>query len=264
MARQLRPYLPGVPFHVTARTQGGQSWFDEAMRGFICECIATVQKRSDAALLAFVVMPNHIHLVLHQGSQPLGRYMQPLLTRIAMAVRKKYDLVGHVFGRRYWSHACVTRDYLETCLSYVHYNPVKSQACALPAEYEWSSAACYVNGATPPFGIAVQPALHAHATSVFDVLASPNQCCELLRPRLSMEQVVTHALRELDFDVDIDLLRCMRGRVASAIRRVCIRRAIEAGYRNSQISRFLCISDSTVSKIAVGVRKNEILAGQAG
>ena len=252
MARQLRPYLPGAVFHITARTHSGQAWFDPATRDFICKCLSTVQRRLDTMVLAFVVMPNHLHIVARQGDEPLGRFMHPLLTRIAMTVRKKHDLVGHVFGRRYWSHPCITEDYLATCIAYVHHNPVKAELCAAARDYKWSSADCYAGG-HPPFDVIVEPVVTSMATSTtpppaFFTHQSPT------RPLLSMEHIVTAVIREFDLDIDVDVLRRMRGRIAASVRRVCIRRAVDAGYRNCQIARYLCIGESTVSHVAVQVR----------
>jgi REP element-mobilizing transposase RayT len=249
MARRLRPYFPGGVFHVTARTHGGHPWFDEAMRDFVCDCLATVQRRVDARLFAFTIMPNHLHLVLQQGDHPLGRFMQPLLTRVAMAVRKKYDLIGHVFGTRYWSHPCVTQDYLEACIGYVHRNPVKAGLCGVATEYRWSSAAFYAEGSAPR-SVIVEPALQLAAAQLIGPFVDPTTA----RPLQSLERVVLSAINEFDVDIELDVLRGMRCKLASMIRARCIRRAVEAGYRNFQIARYLCVGDATVSRVAVRVR----------
>lgn len=257
MPRQLRPYLPGGFFHVTARTQGGHGWFDPPTRDFICDAIATVQRRTDLTLVAFVVMPNHIHLVVRQGDHHLSRFMQPLLTRVAMSVRKKYELVGHVFGQRYWTHPCLSLDYLQTCVEYVHRNPVKAELCAAACDYRWSSASAY-SGGRPPADLAIEPMIFATPTSTeaslarFDLRASPT-------PLRSIDHVIQSALREFDCDVDLDLLRIMRGRIPALVRNRCVQRAVEAGYRNHQIARFLCVSDALVSRVAVAVRGKEAL-----
>ncbi len=257
MARQLRPYFPGAVFHLTARTHSGQPWFDAATRDFICDCLATVQRRLDVNLFAFAIMPNHLHLVAQQGDQPLGRFMHPLLTRIAMMVRKKHDLIGHVFGGRYWSHPCVTDEYLARCILYVHHNPVAAELCSSPPEYKWSSAGCYQGGA-PPCDVVVEPAPLVVA-ALYSQVIPPFACHVVARPTRSMEHIVLSAMRGFDVDIDIDVLRIMRGKFAAAIRRVCIRHAVEAGYRNCQIARYLCISESVVSTIAVQIRGNASL-----
>ncbi len=61
MARIARPYLPGTIFHVTARTQGHAAWFTPDVRDSITAFMASAITGSDARLLAFAVMPNHLH-----------------------------------------------------------------------------------------------------------------------------------------------------------------------------------------------------------
>ena len=258
MARQYRPYFPGAIYHVTARTHGGQLWFDEATREFICDCLATVQRRLDATLLAFVIMPNHLHLALQQGDHPIGRFMQPLLTRIAISIGKKYDLIGHVFGSRYWSAPCVSAEYVAACIRYVHNNPVRAQLCATASEYRWSSAACY-DGNRAPGNVIVNLLPVIDATSSWQHPISANSRV-VTTPLRSIERIVSSVISECDLEIDVDDLRLMRGRIPAAIRRVCISRAVEAGYRNCQIARFLRIGPSTVSAIASQVRGNARLA----
>src|SRR5688572_25540692 len=123
MGRRKRPYLPGMVFHLTARTQGREKWFDAPTMDCICEAMATVQQHTDAKLRAFVIMSNHLHLMLQQGRDPLAAFMQPLLTRVALTVRRRYDVEGHVFGRTYWDCACQDAEYLLTLVNYIHANP---------------------------------------------------------------------------------------------------------------------------------------------
>lgn len=119
MGRQLRPQLPGVPFHVTARVQGRAAWFTGVERPLENRILAA-PRRSDATLLAYAVMPNHLHLVVVQGSQPLSQLMQPLLTRIALLVQRRTGREGHIFERRFRASPCLDPDYLRNAIAYVH------------------------------------------------------------------------------------------------------------------------------------------------
>lgn len=94
---------------------------------------------SDVHLLAFVIMPNHLHLVLRQGVLPLSRFMQPLLRRIALHVQRAHGREGYVFERRYRERSCGDPDYLRNAIVYTHLNPVRAGLCEDPADYAWSS-----------------------------------------------------------------------------------------------------------------------------
>jgi REP-associated tyrosine transposase len=167
MPRRLRSYLPGTPFHITARTIGRYPWFDASIRDFILTVIDTALERSDAVLHAYVIMHNHLHLILRQGNFPLAHVMQPMLLRIALAVQRCEGWQGHVFEKRYYERACADPGYLRDAIVYTHLNPVRAGLCEDPVEYKWSSHRWYSGQLTAehPLGISrlvATPAIFAN------------------------------------------------------------------------------------------------------
>lgn len=146
MGRYPRPHLPGAPFHITARLQNRAHLFTPDLRGRVVDLLARQLSRSDVRLLAYVVMTNHLHLVLIQGQQPLGRFMQPLLRSAALATQRAHGLEGHVFERRFHDRYCRDADHLRSAIAYTHANPVRAGICAEPADYAWSSHHQYLPG----------------------------------------------------------------------------------------------------------------------
>lgn len=138
MGRRIRPQLPGMPFHITARIQGREPRF-RGIEHSVASRILDAQCRSDAGLLAWAVMPNHLHLVLQQGREPLSQFMQPLLRRLAILVQKCTGAEGHIFERRFHASACLDADYIRNAIVYTHLNPVRAGLCRSPDEYPWSS-----------------------------------------------------------------------------------------------------------------------------
>ena len=138
----MRPQLPGVPFHVTARLQGRAAWFAGVERPVISR-ILDAPRRSDAALVAYALMPNHLHLVVVQGRQPLSELMQPMLRRIALLLQRRTNIEGHIFERRFRASACPDPDYLRNAIAYVHLNGVRAELCSTADEYEWCSHAAF-------------------------------------------------------------------------------------------------------------------------
>ncbi|HUG40557.1 MAG TPA: transposase [Longimicrobiales bacterium] len=147
MARPPRPNVPGHAFHLTTRLQDRAHRFTGPIRDRVLHAIARNVARSDIRLLAFVVMTNHLHLVVIQGTRSLGRFMQPLLTSIALLVRGAHGLEGHVFERRFHHTACRDLDHLRNAIAYTHANPVRAGLCEHPRDYRWSSHALYESGA---------------------------------------------------------------------------------------------------------------------
>ena len=171
MPRHHRPHLPGVPFHITARIQCREKLF-AGIEQTVAAMIREAGNRSDAGLIAYAVMPNHLHVVLQQGAQPLASYMQPLLRRVALLVRRTHDWEGHVFERRYRESACLTADYFRNAIAYVHLNAVRASLATTAGEYRWCSerAFCASEADRPRNRIAMEDALRVFARDDQDSL----------------------------------------------------------------------------------------------
>lgn len=249
MPRRRRPYMPGAIFHLTARTQGQAHWFNAPMRDFICEAMAVVQQQTDAKLRAYSVMSNHLHVLLQQGTAPLAAFMQPLLCRTALAVKRMHKVDGHVFSRAFWDGLCVDETQLRTVIDYIHRNPVAAGLCPSPGDWRWSSHASYVDPHAPSCPI-VEPVVDVASLSLQlhdDAMTplTPAACS-----RVDLSNLLALALQKLtDGDLSMRELRCMRSSAATRVRRELIRRAAEAGYRGCLIARALSVSETTVSKV---------------
>lgn len=154
MPRIRRSHLPGAVFHLTARTQGREPWFTEVLRSRITQYLAAAIRVSDTQLLAFAIMPNHLHLVVLQGARPLTYLMQPFLLRTALLVQRSHGINGHVFERRFRDRACFEPDHVRNAVVYTHLNPVRAGLASEPGSYRWTSHALYVDHTAAPRCIA--------------------------------------------------------------------------------------------------------------
>lgn len=139
MARRRRPHLPGATFHLTARLQGREALFTPELRTAFVALLREQVAFSDLQVFAYVVMPNHLHLVVRQGRTPLWRFMQPLLRRTALLLQRAHSREGHIFERRYRDHPCGDPEYIRNAIVYTHLNPVRAGLCHESSEYPWSS-----------------------------------------------------------------------------------------------------------------------------
>lgn len=77
-------------------------------------------------LLAFALMPNHIHLQIKQKTiNGIVKLMKRLATAYVMYFNKKYHRVGGLFQNRYKAALIETDTYLLHLSRYIHLNPVK-------------------------------------------------------------------------------------------------------------------------------------------
>ena len=131
--------MPGGTFHLTARLHSGVPRLTPDLRTEVVELLAQEVTVSDAALFAYVVMPNHLHLVVRQGAAELSELMQPLLRRVALAVRRANGVVGHVFERPFRDRYCAGPGHARNSIVYTNLNPFRAGLCSDPGDYPWSS-----------------------------------------------------------------------------------------------------------------------------
>lgn len=90
-------------------------------------------------LLAYVLMPNHFHLLVYQRHPgEMGRFMQSLLTSYSRYFNKKYKRSGSLFESRYKASMISDESYLEHISRYIHLNP------KFWHDYEYSSLPYYL------------------------------------------------------------------------------------------------------------------------
>jgi REP element-mobilizing transposase RayT len=146
MGRSPRSNLPGVAFHLTARLHGREPLF-VGIEMRVADIITESMALGGMNLLAYAVMPNHLHIVAVQGNLPLSRSMQPLLRRLAGVIARSRNRAGHVFERRFADRPCLDPVYLRNAIAYVHLNPVRAGLCARADEYPWTSHLAYATAA---------------------------------------------------------------------------------------------------------------------
>ena len=107
----------------------------------IVESLRYFRKHGEVDYAAYVVMPDHVHVVLRPNAP---------LTLSAWARRFK-SYTTHVLGpgpiwqSGLWSEVVGERLFTQK-VNYVHYNPVRAGLCETPEAYSWSSATEYLEG----------------------------------------------------------------------------------------------------------------------
>ena len=77
-------------------------------------------------LIAYSLMPNHFHFLIHQNSSDaIDKFMNSLATRYATYFNKKYRRVGPLYQGVYKAVTVNTEDQLLHLSRYIHLNPIK-------------------------------------------------------------------------------------------------------------------------------------------
>jgi putative transposase len=145
MPRHPRVYAPGLLYHLMARGNNGQPIFlKPADYESFLKVLHGVRQRYPFYLYAYVLMPNHFHLLLEVGEAPTGRLMQSLLTAYVHEFNRRHRRRGHLFQGRYKAIACERESYLLELVRYIHLNPVRARLVRRPSEWRWSGHSEYL------------------------------------------------------------------------------------------------------------------------
>jgi putative transposase len=150
MSRPLREDYPGLIQHAYARGNRRQEIFrDEEDYRLYLALLAGIVRAKKWRLLAYCLMPNHVHLLIETPEGNLARGMQHLHGIYARIFNDRHGLAGHLFQGRYGSK--VVRDDIQfiAVVRYIALNPLDAQLCDAPDSWPWNSFGHAINGGTP-------------------------------------------------------------------------------------------------------------------
>lgn len=97
-----------------------------------------IKKQFDHDIYAYVLMPNHFHLLIQTKKIPISKIMSSLLTSYSMYFNRKYHRVGILFQNRFKSKLCDRDTYFLGASRYIFLNPVAAGIVKRPEDYLWS------------------------------------------------------------------------------------------------------------------------------
>ena len=127
MPRGPRLDIEGGLYHVIARGVERLPIFrDDADRQSLLRRLETVAGEEGLQAFAYVLLDNHVHLVVRRGAIALGQCMRRLLTGHSVVFNRRHRRRGHLFQNRYHAVLCEADNYLLQLVRYVHRNPVRA------------------------------------------------------------------------------------------------------------------------------------------
>jgi putative transposase len=143
----MREIHPNGVYHIYSRGTLKMNIFhcpDDYERFLLQMC--KYKRKYSVSFRAFVLMPNHIHLLLVEPAwQPgqkvanISRLMHSLLNSHVKYFCKKYGHSGHVFQSVYRSKLIDSPSYYAQIVKYIHENPVKKGLVSKPEYWPYSS-----------------------------------------------------------------------------------------------------------------------------
>lgn len=95
-------------------------------------------------MIAYCLMPNHLHLLVCAHDDELSRRMQRFSISYTKAMNKRYDRVGSLFQGQFQAVLVDRNEYLLHLSRYFHLNPVKAGLVKQPEDWGFSSYRDYI------------------------------------------------------------------------------------------------------------------------
>ena len=234
MSRKLRMTRDGF-YHIVNRGVAKSNIYlcDNDFIKFI-EIIQEASLEYHFEIYSYCLMNNHYHLLIKITKENLSIIMQKINSRYSIYFNNKYKRVGPLWQGRFKSWFVFDEAYLKTLVRYIEFNPIKANISFNIGEYKWS-------------------------------MSSDNIECSMFNYEL---------IKATNFDIDLDAkeqeiidkiysakLKIQNNTIKKAEtyplenyfdnnnREVAIARAINDGYKQRQIAKYLKLSHVAISKI---------------
>ena len=241
MARKLRIEKNGF-YHIINRGVAKSNIYrcEDDFKKFL-EIMQDVSEDYDFEIFSFCLMDNHYHLLVEIKKENLSVIMQKINSRYSIYFNNKYKRVGPLWQGRFKSWFVYDETYLKTLVRYIEFNPIKANITQKIGQYRWA-------------------------------MSSNNFECLMLHPR-AFPMVNFELIGEIDFDKAFDdkeekkiteflnkkieikddniiskALPPLEGYFKNSSREIAIYKAVQDGYKQTDIAKFLKLSNVAISK----------------
>ena len=127
MPRLARLDAPGILHHVMGRgIERKKIFISDTDRNDFLNRLSALAEDGAMEIYAWVLMPNHFHLLCKTKNLPLASSMRRLLTGYVVNFNKRRRRYGHLFQNRYKSIVCQEDVYLKELVRYIHLNLLRA------------------------------------------------------------------------------------------------------------------------------------------
>ena len=128
MPRSARLDAPGVLHHIMVRGIERRPIFRHDLdRQNFLKRLEVLLPECQMECYAWVLMKNHVHLLLRSGVTGISQLMRRLLTGYAVYFNRRYRRHGQLFQNRFKSIICQEDLYFKELVRYIHLNPVRAK-----------------------------------------------------------------------------------------------------------------------------------------
>ncbi len=141
MIRRCRRFMPHIPVHIVLYGFHRRACFftEDDYQLYIYQ-LASVLNKNNISMHAYVLMPNHIHLLLTQHDESsIDNVMRTQARQYQTCIQRRYKITNPIWQKNYKACHINAKEYLIKVCQYIDLNPVRSGLVDLAQEYVWSS-----------------------------------------------------------------------------------------------------------------------------
>jgi putative transposase len=152
MPRIARIVGVGYPHHIIQRGNNREKVFlNQRDYERYLSFLSRYSEQKEISVLAYCLMPNHIHLLVKpSGEEALPKMMQGVTLCYTKYFNGENGRTGRLWECRYYSTVIDADSYLWTVIKYIENNPVRAGMVKRPEDYLYSSAKAHVLGKRDP------------------------------------------------------------------------------------------------------------------
>ncbi len=116
------------------------TFFSDDDHRYYLDALHTASKKYGVLIHAYVLMTNHIHLLLTPSDEMgIAKVMQSIGRCYVQYINKTYKRSGTLWEGRHKASLIQAEEYLLSCYRYIELNPVNASMVEHPGEYPWTS-----------------------------------------------------------------------------------------------------------------------------
>lgn len=130
--------IDGVIYFITTRIKHEGSLLTEREAEIAVNTILDSSRKKEMTLYAYVIIPNHMHILIKPIICGISKAMQLIKGRSSRQINE-----GNFWQKGFFDFGILTEEKFREKFNYIHFNPVKWGLVEKAEDYKYSSALAY-------------------------------------------------------------------------------------------------------------------------
>ncbi len=250
MARRLRIEDAGF-HHILNRGVNRQVIFNttEDKEKFL-EIVCEVSMHYDFKIHSYVLMNNHYHLLLENQRENLSHGMRQINSSYAQYYNKKYKRIGHLWQDRFKSWYVFDENYLFVLFKYLEHNPLEAKISKKVGEYRYTLLHDILN---EKVRVCMRDSFvlqwYDSTKELLKAVGINMSEAEFDKIEQFQKKATSYKTKPKKIKQNLKIERYFKKDMSKIERNSAILKAYNDGFMQSEIARYLKLTDAGVSKI---------------